>query len=120
MNPVDEYLSRFDGEKKEWLATFVSFMRENFPGFKEVISYQMPMYKFEKNYIAFSVAKNHFTFHTLDFAMIETLKERLPKAAFGKGSAKVPFKRREDMPILFDAIREIAARTQAAKSSATE
>ena len=30
-NPVDEYINHFEGEKKEWLATMVGFMRETFP-----------------------------------------------------------------------------------------
>jgi uncharacterized protein YdhG (YjbR/CyaY superfamily) len=113
MNDVDAYLNRHEGVQKEWLTTFVSFMREQFPQLPEGISYQIPTYKFDKTYIAFSVAKEHFTFHTTDFEMIEALKTQLPNAKFGRGSAKVPYTSRESIPILFEMARTIVARHHA-------
>jgi uncharacterized protein YdhG (YjbR/CyaY superfamily) len=113
MKTVDEYVNSFEGVKKEWLTIFVSFMRENFPEVQETISYQMPMYKFNRKYIAFSAAKEHFTFHSLDFEMIEALKELLPRAKFGKGSAKVKYEDRESIPILFEMSRRIVERSKA-------
>ena len=112
MNAVDEYINRFEGEQKEWLSTFVAFMRENFPEIPEIISYQMPMYKFNKTYIAFSLAKDHFTYHSLDFEMIEELKKLLPRAKFGKGSAKVSYADRAAQPILFEMSRRIVDRNK--------
>lgn len=109
METVDQYINQFDGEKKEWLTTMVGFMRENFPNIEEKISYQIPTYKFDDTYISFSVAKDHFTYHTLDFDRIEELKRLLPKAKFGKGSAKIPYSERESIPILFEMTRKIVA-----------
>lgn len=109
---VEEYVNSFEGEQKEWLTTFVSFMRGNFPDIAEAISYQMPMYKFHGKYIAFSAAKDHFSYHSLDFEMIEELKKLLPKAKFGKGCAKVSFADKEYIPILFDMSRKIVERNQ--------
>jgi len=82
MSAVDDYINGFEEEKKEWLTTMVTFMRQNFPDLKETIFYGMPAFWFNNQYIAFSVAKEHFTFHTLDFEMIEELKTLLPKAKF--------------------------------------
>ena len=113
MNAVDEYVNHFEGEQKEWLSTFVAFMRENFPEIPEIISYQMPMFKFNKTYIAFSLAKEHFTYHSLDFEMIEELKKLLPMAKFGKGSAKVSYTDKAAIPVLFEMSRKIVARNQA-------
>jgi uncharacterized protein YdhG (YjbR/CyaY superfamily) len=59
---------------KERLATFVAFMCESFPDAEEKISFQMPTYKINGIYIAFSTAKEYFIFHMLDFEMIEELK----------------------------------------------
>lgn len=115
MNTIDEYINRYEGEKKEWLSTFVAFMRENFPEAKEVISYQIPTYKFNKQYIAFSVAKEHFSFHTIDFEMIEELKGLLPKAKFGKGCANVKYGDKEAIPILFEMSRRIVDRNRKAE-----
>ena len=118
MNTVEEYANRFEGEKKEWLMTFVSYMRETYPQIAEVISYQIPMYKFRKTYVAFSIAKDHFTFHTLDFDQIEALKERLPRAKFGKGSAKIPFNERGYIPVLKETIDRIMAHAAAGETQA--
>lgn len=115
MNPIDEYINKYEGEKKEWLATFVAFMRENFPEAKEVISYQIPTYKFNKQYIAFSVAKEHFSFHTIDFEMIEELKGLLPNAKFGKGCANVKYGDKAAIPILFEMSRRIVDRNRKAE-----
>ena len=72
----------------------------------------MPMFKFNGTYIGFSIAKDHFTYHTLDFEMIEELKTRLPKAKFGKGSAKIPFSSRESLAVLFEMSKKIVERSR--------
>jgi uncharacterized protein YdhG (YjbR/CyaY superfamily) len=117
MGTVDDYVNSFEGEKKEWLTTFVTFMRENFPAIQETISYQMPMYKFNRNYIAFSIAKDHFTFHSLDFEMIEALKKLLPKAKFGKGSAKINYNDKAAIPVLFEMSKRIVERSKVNNTS---
>jgi uncharacterized protein YdhG (YjbR/CyaY superfamily) len=117
MNPVDTFINQFDGEKKEWLTTFVTFMRERYPEITETISYQIPTYKFNKKYIGFSVASEHFSYHSLDFEMIEALKPLLPKAKFGKGCAKVRFSDREYIPILFEMIQRIIQRSQGSEKA---
>jgi uncharacterized protein YdhG (YjbR/CyaY superfamily) len=109
---VNEYIQQFEGEPKEWLTTFVTFMRENYPDIPEIISYQIPTWKFDRTYIAFSAAKEHFTFHTVDFEMIEELKTLLPKAKFGRGSAKVKYTDRVSIPILFDMAYKIVKRNR--------
>lgn len=113
MDTVNDYINSFEGVKKEWLTTFVTFMRENFPNVQEKMSYQMPTYKFNGKYIAFSIAKDHFSFHTLDFEMIEELKVLLPKAKFGKGCAKVKYNDNAAITILFDMCRKIVDRSKA-------
>ena len=112
MPTVDDYVNKFEGEQKEWLTTMVSFMREQYPEIPERISYQMPMWKFNGTYIAFSVAKDHFSYHSLDFPMIEELKTLLPRAKFGKGCAKIPYSERESIPILFEMSRKIMERSK--------
>lgn len=117
MSAVDDYINKYDGEKREWLDTMVGFMRKSFPDLEETIFYQMPAFRFNDQYIAFSVAKEHFTFHTLDFEMIDELKTLLPKAKFGKGSAKVRFSDREAIPVLFEMSRKIVERSRAGRSA---
>lgn len=111
MNKVDEYIDSFNGMQKEWLTALVTFMRENYPNIGETIFYQMPTYKFNGTYIGFSVAKSHFTFHTLDFEFIEIMKELLPKASFGRGCAKVKYTNKEAIPVLLEACSTIIKRS---------
>lgn len=113
MSTVNDYVNSHEGLQREWLATFVDFMRTTFPDLQETISYQVPTFKFDGQYIAFSVAQDHFTFHTLDFDMIEELKTVLPKAKFGKGSAKVKYDDKEAIPILFAMAKRIVERNRA-------
>jgi uncharacterized protein YdhG (YjbR/CyaY superfamily) len=113
MNSIDEYINNFEGIQKEWFITFATFMRETFPDSEEVISYQMPTYKFNGQFIGFSVAKEHFSFHTIDFEMIEELKTQLPKAKFGRGCAKVKFTDKDAIPILFKMAKKIVDRSKA-------
>lgn len=111
---IDIYLKEFEGDSKEWLTTFVEHMRNKYPQLEEVISFKMPTYKLgsgkERNYIAFSVGKNHFSLHTMDFEYINVLREKLSKPGKGKGCVNVPFKNVEEQGILFDAIDEIIKR----------
>lgn len=112
MNSVNEYIEHYEDEKKEWITAFVNFMRQNYPNWEETIAYQMPTYKFLGQYIAFNAAKTHFTLHTIDFVMLDKLKEELKDAKFGKRCVKVKYKDKDAIPVLFDACRKIADRSK--------
>jgi len=58
------------------------------------------MFKVGKSYVFFTVAKTHFTVHTLDFDIIENMKTLLPKAGYGKGCIKVKFTDKDAKPLL--------------------
>ncbi len=101
IDTIQDYTAQFEGAPREWLDVFIRFMEQNYPHIPGKISYQIPMYRFSGTYIAFSVAKTHFTFHTLDFERIEDLKTLLPKSTkFGKGSAKIRFSETAAQPAL--------------------
>lgn len=110
MQTVDEYINQFESKQKQWIIEFVAYMREKHPEITETLSYKIPTYKFSNTYIAFSIAKNHFTFHTLDFDCIEMLKDQLPKATFGKGCAKIKYTDKEAKQILFQMFEYIIKR----------
>ncbi len=99
-----EYLASAHEQGQRWLAEFFRYMDEKHPDLKITMFRQCPMYKFKKSYldgyIMFTVASQHFTLHTLDFELIEAMKNQLPKARFGKGCVKVKFKDVEAIPVL--------------------
>lgn len=111
---VDEYLQTLTGEGKEWIEFFVSYMRENHGEIEEVISFKMPTYKLGsgkmRNYIAFSLGKNHFSLHTMDFEYIVHLKEKLRKPGKGKGCVNVPYGNFDERKVIIDGIEEIIKR----------
>ena len=91
-----EYLDSLRGAGKEWFAEFWAYMNEMHPEYSITMFRQRPMYKkedsYSKGYLMFTVAKSHFTVHTLYFDIIEEMKNTLPGAEFGKGCVKVKFK----------------------------
>lgn len=112
---VNEHLEKFEGMQKDWLSTFVQYMRANHPELEEVISFQMPTYKLgqgkQRNYIAFGVGKNHFSLHAMDFDYMVNLKEKLIKPGKGKGCVNVLFSNEKEQEILIEAIEEIIVRS---------
>lgn len=96
----DEYLQTLDDDGKTWLKEFLDYMDVKYPELKFVMFRSRPMYKVGKSYVLFSVAKTHFTVHTLDFDLIEEMKELLPTADFGKGCVKTKFKYTDAKPMI--------------------
>ena len=113
---VDEYLAGLEGDAREWNEIFIRYMRENYPELAEVISFKMPTYKLgsgkERNYIAFGFGKAHFSLHSMDFAYISELKEKLSKPGKGKGCVNVPYNKPLEREILFKAIDHIVERSR--------
>ncbi len=112
---VDELLAKQEGQALEWLTVFVSHMRKTYPQLEEVVSFQMPTYRLgegaNRHYISFSVAKEHFSLHTMDFDYIVSLRERLKTPGKGKGCVNVKYTAVTERDVLFAAIDEIVART---------
>jgi uncharacterized protein YdhG (YjbR/CyaY superfamily) len=110
----EEYLESVDAEGKHWLAEFHAYMGRKHPEFVISMFRQRPMYKFGEKYtdgyIMFTIAKEHFTLHILDFDLIERAKTRLPKASFGKGSIKIKFAEKKQIPELEKIIDEAIER----------
>lgn len=113
---VNKYMETLTGAQQEWMRFFVDYMRRRHPELEEVISFQMPTYKLgsgkERNYIAFSPAKGHFSLHTMDFAYIAALKERLSAPGKGKGCVNAAYTAFEERSILLAAIEDIIGRKQ--------
>ncbi len=97
-----EYLDTLQGPGRDWLEEFLDYMKKEHENITPVMFRQRPMFKVGKSYILFSVAKEHFTIHTLNFELLEDLKNRLPKNSYGKGCIKVKFFQKDAKPILKD------------------
>ncbi len=115
-NPkVNEHIENtLSGEGKRWVREFVDWMREHYPELEEVISFQMPTFKLgsgaNRHYLSFHAAKEHFSFHTMDFDFIDALRTKLAKPGKGKGCVQVRFDDEQGKQVLFSAIPELIQR----------
>lgn len=118
-NDVDLYIKNLTEVQKDWIIFFVDYMRKHHSDIEEVISYKMPTYKLGtgkmRNYIAFSVSKNHFSMHSMDFEYILYLKDKLKNPGKGKGCVNVLYSNIDERNVLINAIEEIIKRNSLRK-----
>jgi uncharacterized protein YdhG (YjbR/CyaY superfamily) len=107
---IEEFVEDCTEVQREHVLPLLDYMRRKYPEWKEGLSYQMPMFRFKKQYIAFSVATRHFSLHSLDFELIASAKELFPKAEFGKGCVKVSYTEPEPFERLFGICDSIVER----------
>lgn len=107
MQLVNEYVSSFEGVKREWVAMMVGFMREVFPEVEETLVFKMPTYKGDGYFIAFAAQKNYFSFYTDDTRVLPLIKELAPSTSIGKGCARIKYSNESAIEALMDACKEI-------------
>jgi uncharacterized protein YdhG (YjbR/CyaY superfamily) len=74
---VDEYLMQFPEETQLTLEKVRAAIRSACPQAEEVISYMMPMYKFNGMLVGFGAAKNHCAFYVCNNGFLTTIKNDL-------------------------------------------
>lgn len=111
MDEIEAYVNQFECEKREWIDEFTSYMREKHPQVKAKIWFRMPTYQVNNDYIAFSIAKDHFTFHTNDHECMQMVKDVLDRAKYGKRSVQIHFNDQDAKRVIYNTI-ELFARKQ--------
>ncbi len=99
---VDEYLDHVPSERIEILGQLRNIIKETLPEAEEIISYNMPAYKFKKVLVYFALSKSHVGFYPTPSA-IETFKPRLESYRHSKGAVQFPL----DKPLPVELIKEI-------------
>ena len=99
---IDEYISMFPDNIQELLKEIRATIKEAAPEAEEVISYQMPAYKFHGMLIYFAAFKNHIGLYPR-VSGIETFKEELSVYKGAKGSVQFPLNK----PLPLDLISRI-------------
>lgn len=107
VDAVDEYVSSFSGEKKEWLTELLLFVRDVYPDIGESFAAGMPTFQGPGFYIAFAAQKNNFSFYTNDTMILSMIKELLPGTSLGDGCARIQYHQDRVVHILIEAIKEI-------------
>jgi len=90
---IERYIENASEKGKVSLAAFIAFMKEIIARNPEVV-FSMPMWKkgkkMSEGYVAISVAKNYYTIHFSDEALVEKIaKEKKYKC--GKRCVNIPY-----------------------------
>jgi uncharacterized protein YdhG (YjbR/CyaY superfamily) len=80
-----------------------TILKEAVPQAEEIISYNMPAYKYQKVLFYFAIYKNHVGFYPTGLG-IEAFKGQLGEYKFSKGAIQFPI----NDPLPKELIREIA------------
>ena len=86
---VDEYISGFPSEVQRILEELRVTIKKAAPDAEEVISYQMPAFKFHGMLVYFAVYKNHIGFYPTSSG-IEAFRKELSVYKGAKGSVQFP------------------------------
>lgn len=87
---VEEYVSIFPEEIRELLQSIRTAIKEAAPEAEEVISYNMPAYKYYGILVYFAAYKNHIGFYPGSSLITEVFKKDLVKYKTSKGTIQFP------------------------------
>ena len=99
---VDQYIAAFPTDVKKRMQQLRKTIKVAAPKAEEVISYQMPGYKYLGMLVYFAAYKNHIGFYPGAGGVLEFYKE-LSSFRSAKGSVQFP----HDRPIPFEIISKI-------------
>ncbi len=101
---VDEYIGTFPTDVQSKLQTVRRIIQKAVPEAEEVISYQMPAYKFHGRLLYFSAFKNHYSLFGATHGIRRAFKKELSRYEGSKGTIRFPL----DEPVPVKLIRDIA------------
>ena len=99
---VDQYIAAFSGDVKKRMQQLRKTIKAGAPNADELISYQMPGYKYFGMLVYFAAYKNHIGFYPGAGGILEFYK-KLSSFKSAKGSVQFP----HDKPIPYDVISKI-------------
>ena len=87
---VDEYFSTISPETRKILEELRQTIRQAAPEAEEVVSYNMPAYRYHGMLVYFMVHKNHIGFYPGNKAVNEVFKNELKDYKTSKGTIQFP------------------------------
>ena len=88
---IGEYISAFPPEAGYMLEKIRKIIKEVEPEAEEVISYNMPAFKFHGILVYFAAHKHHIGFYPASSKVIEFFKSDLENYETSKGTIRFPF-----------------------------
>ncbi len=101
-SPVDAYIAAQPESIRATLEKLRQTIIKAAPGAEEVISYQMPAYKFHGMLVWFAAAKNHYGLYPYANTIL-VFKDKLKPYELSKGTIRLPY----DKPVPVKLVTEI-------------
>lgn len=77
LTTIDEYLAQQPAETQATLQKIREAIHAAAPDIEEVLSYQIPTFKYNGALVSFGVAKDHISFYVMSTPAMEALKDDL-------------------------------------------
>lgn len=96
---IDSYIALFSGDIRVKLQQLRTTIKKAAPEAEEVISYQMPAFKYHGILVYFAAHKNHIGFYPTG-SCIEAFKNEISSYKGGKGTLRFP----SEVPLPLDLV----------------
>lgn len=100
---VDDYIATFPNEVQEILNKLRATVKKAAPEAEEVISYQMPAYKYHGILVYFAAHKNHIGFYPTGSG-VEIFKGELSDYKTSKGTIQFPYSKKLPLKLIADIV----------------
>ena len=101
---IDEYIERFPEEVQIIMQKLRATIKKAAPGAEEVISYQIPAFKYHGMLVYFAGYKNHIGFYPTSTPM-EVFKDRLVNYKTSKGAIQFPIEKAIPLTLVKDIVK---------------
>lgn len=92
----DAYFEPLSEIERSALEALRQIIRSKAPKAKEVISYGIPVFKYEGSLVGLGAAKNHCAFYVMSTAVMEAFREEI--APYDTATATIRFSPKEPLP----------------------
>ena len=100
---VDEYLDAVPAKVRTTLEKVRQTIRATVPGAEELISYQVPSYKYHYMLVGFAAFKDHCSFFVMSTRLMRSLRKELTGYDYSLATIRFPF----DKPLPVALIKKI-------------
>ncbi|MDP4116489.1 MAG: DUF1801 domain-containing protein [Bacteroidota bacterium] len=102
---VDEYLSALPPKVKAMMKELRDTIKQAAPEAEEIISYNMPAFKFYGVLVYFAAHKNHIGFYPGSKSVIEAFKNELTGFETSKGTVRFSFDKKLPVNLISDIVK---------------
>ncbi|HVI48821.1 MAG TPA: DUF1801 domain-containing protein [Chitinophaga sp.] len=88
---VDKYIAGCLPDNRPHLENMRSIIRETAPTAEEVISYQIPTFKYHGGLVAYAAAKDHLGFYVMSTTLLDSFQEELKPYKTAASTVRFPY-----------------------------